>query len=225
MCGRVTLTLDKDLIMEILEDVYDVSNSPTLPAVPQYNVTPSEQLLSVIENKGSRRAGLLTWGFVPKWTKEDAIKHSLINARSETVYEKPTFKESFRTKRCLLLADHFYEWQRASTKKPYLFSITDQPLMPMAGIYTTYTKNDGSRLSTCAILTCDPNKVMAPIHHRMPVILTPDGIKQWLNPSADQQTLQTLMVPYASEHTKTYEVSTYVNSVANKGPECIRQVQ
>ncbi len=222
MCGRVTLTLDKDLIMEILEEVYDIDNTPTLPTVPSYNVAPGDQLLSVIETNTSRRAGLLTWGFVPKWTKEDAIKHSLINARSETAFEKPTFKDSFQTKRCILLADHFYEWKRAAVKRPYLFSITDQPLMPLAGLYTTYTRSDGSSLSSCAVLTCDPNDVMVPIHHRMPVILTPDTVKQWLNPTSDMNTLRALMVPYATEYTQAYEVSTYVNTVGNKGSECIK---
>lgn len=222
MCGRVTLTLDKELIMELLDEMYEVENTPLLPSVPRYNVAPGDQLLSLVQGHKSLRAGLLTWGFVPKWTKENAIKHSLINARSETALEKPTFKASFQTKRCILLADHFYEWKKGTVKRPYLFSITDQPLMPMAGLYTTYTRKDGSRLNTCAILTCAPNNVMAPIHHRMPVILPPDALKQWLNPTADMATLQSLMVPYAAETTTAYQVSTYVNTVANKGPECIQ---
>ena len=225
MCGRVTLTIDKEELMEILGEVYGVDDVRDMPSTPSYNMAPSNELLSVIEAKGQRRAGLLTWGFVPKWIKEEKISHGLINARSESIEIKPTFKTSFEKRRCIVFADHFYEWKRDTTKRPFIFQVTNQPLMPLAGIYTIYTKSDGSKLSTCAVVTCGPNEVMAPIHHRMPVILTPETIGTWLSPETSRLTLKEIMVPYPPEYTDTYEVSTYVNSVRNKDYKCIEPLE
>lgn len=221
MCGRVTLTVDKEELMEILGEVYGVEDIRDMPITPSYNMAPSNGLLSVIEVKGQRRAGLLTWGFVPKWIKEEKINHGLINARSESIEVKPTFKTSFEKRRCIVFASHFYEWKREATKRPFLFQVTNQPLMPLAGIYTIYTRSDGSKLSTCAVITCGPNEVMAPIHNRMPVILTPETMGPWLNTETSKGMLKKMMIPYPSEHTKTYEVSTYVNSVRNRDRQCI----
>lgn len=225
MCGRVTLTIDKEELMEILGEVYGVDDIRDMPMIPSYNIAPSNALLSVIEAKGQRRAGLLTWGFVPEWTKEEKISHGLINARSESVEVKPTFKTSFEKRRCVVFANHFYEWKREATKRPFLFQVTNQPLMPLAGIYSIYTKSDGSKLSTCAVITCGPNEVMAPIHNRMPVILTPETMGTWLNAATSQSGLKELMVPYAGQYTKTYEVSSYVNSVRNKDRKCIEPLK
>ena len=221
MCGRVTLTLDKETIMEILDEVYEVSNEPALPTVPNYNMAPSNQLLSVISTGEERRAGLLTWGFVPKWIDEASISHGLINARSETVDVKPTFRDAFESRRCIILADRFYEWKREAAKRPFVFQSCDQPLMPLAGVYTIYTKSDGTKLSSCAVLTCAPNEIMKPIHHRMPVILTPEGVAPWLNQRTSKDILKSLMVPYPVECMSRYEVSDYVNSVKNNGARCI----
>lgn len=224
MCGRVTLTLDKELIMEILNEVYEVNNEPALPMVPNYNMAPSNQLLSVISTGEARRAGLLTWGFVPKWTKEGAISHGLINARSETVDVKPTFRDAFESRRCIILADRFYEWKREAVKRPFVFGLCDQPLMPLAGVYTIYTKSDGTKLSSCAVLTCAPNEIMKPIHNRMPVILTPEAVDPWLSRHTSKDILKSLMIPYPSGFMATYEVSDYVNSVKNNGTRCVAPV-
>lgn len=221
MCGRVTLVLDQITIMEVLKDIYDVENKPELPEIPAYNIGPSDRLLSVIESGGKRRSGLLTWGLVPSWTKEEALKHSLINARSETVAEKPSFREAFARRRCILLASHFYEWKREGEKRPFLFEVKDQPVMAFAGIYNVYKKADGSRLSSCAILTCEPNELMAPIHHRMPVILDKKAVGLWLDPTAYRNGLEGLMRPYDPSLMQVTEVSTYVNNIKNKGPKCI----
>lgn len=228
MCGRVTLTLDKQMILDILADVFEVANTPALSHVPNYNIGPSQQLLSVIQRenpiKGSqRRAGNLTWGFIPSWTKEEDINYSLINSRSETVHEKPAFKSSFESKRCIIMADSFYEWKKGKIKRPYRFQLTDQTLFPMAGIYNTYTKKDGSKLYTCSILTCGPNSVMSPIHQRMPVILRPDTSAIWLNKEAEQKELMKLLKPYPSHLTKAYEVSDYVNSLKHNSIRCIEK--
>lgn len=224
MCGRVTLTIDKEELMEILGDIYGVEDVVDIPNTPSYNIGPSSDLLSVIEAKDRRRAGLLTWGFVADWVKEDKINHGLINARSESIDVKPSFKKSFENRRCIVFANHFYEWKRDKVKRPYLFQVTDQPLMPLAGIYSIYTKKDGSKLSTCALVTCGPNEVMAPIHHRMPVILRPENMGIWLSKTSTNEGLQELMKPYPPEFTQAYEVSSYVNSVKNKGEKCIEPI-
>ena len=221
MCGRVTLTIDQEELIEILSEVYGIEDIKDMPVSPSYNMAPSSGLLSVIEARGQRRAGVLTWGFVAPWTKEDNISHGLINARSESIESKPTFKDSFAKRRCIIFANHFYEWKRETTKRPFLFQVRDQPLMPLAGIYSIYTKADGSKLSTCALVTCGPNELMAPIHHRMPVILRPESMGAWLSPSSSQSSLKELMVPYSAQDMKTYEVSSYVNSARNQGHACI----
>lgn len=226
MCGRVTLALDKQMILDILADAFEVTNAPAISHVPNYNLGPSSPVLSIIQpgTKVQRRAGQLTWGFVPPWTKEDQIKYSLINARSETITEKPTFRNSFEQKRCIILADSFYEWKREKVKRPFRFLLKDQKLFPLAGIYTTYTHRDGKKLHTCSILTCQPNELMKPIHNRMPVILTPDSSNIWLSPKSDLGSLKELMVPYDAKKMDTYEVSTFVNSMKNNSPQCIEPV-
>lgn len=224
MCGRVTFTLDKDTVMEILGDIFNVSNQPSLPAEPNYNIGPSSNLLSVIETDAIRRAGYLKWGFVPSWAKDKSISYSLINARSETVDTKAMFRDSFKTKRCILLADSFYEWKREKTKRPFRFQITDQPLMPFAGIYSKYIRKDGSSLFTCSVLTCEPNGIMSPIHNRMPVILTPDAVNGWLDQTAEPSSLKDLLTPYDASKMSVYEVSPFVNSVKNNSPKCIEPI-
>lgn len=221
MCGRVTLTLDKQTVLDILGDVFTVVNTPEISVSPNYNIAPSNNLLSVISTGSEYRAGELKWGFVPSWAKDESIGYSMINARSETIEEKTAFKDSFASKRCILLADSFYEWKREKTKRPFRFQTTDQSLIPFAGIYSSYTREDGSKLYTCSILTCEPNNKMSQIHHRMPVILNPNSAKIWLNSETQQGALKDLCVPYADELMSVYEVNPFVNSVKNNSIKCI----
>ena len=221
MCGRVTLTLDKELIMEILGDLYEVTNTPDLPMVPAYNIGPTEKLLAVVAGNDGYRAGQLTWGLIPHWTKEDEKVAGLINARSETLHEKPAFRQAFERRRCIILADHFFEWRREKAKRVYAFQTKDQTLKPFAGVYNVYRKKDGCQISTCAILTCEPNELMAPIHDRMPVILNENSIHHWLKAEETMDDLKKLFKPYPKDRMTAYEVSSYVNSVRNKGPETL----
>lgn len=216
VCGRVTLTLDKETIMNILGDIYDVTNTPELPYVPAYNIAPSENVLSVISSETGRRAGSLTWGLIPHWTAEDNISYGLINARSESVHEKPAFRQAFSERRCIVLADHFFEWKREKEKRAFAFQVKDQSLMPLAAIYNIYTRSDGSKISTCAVLTCEPNGVMQPIHNRMPVILMQKDIDSWLSGYTSQDDLKQILKPYPDSMMTTYEVSSYVNSPRHK---------
>jgi len=225
MCGRVTLTLDKQMIQEILGDVFNVSNTPALENTPNYNIAPTNDLLSIIQTNDTYRAGQLKWGFVPTWAKNESVGYTLINARSETVDTKQTFKDSFQTKRCILLADSFYEWKREKAKRPFRFQTTDQPLIPFAGIYSQFIRKDGSKLFTCSILTCEPNEMMSTIHNRMPVILNPDTSKIWLNNTSDLSLLKSLCVPYSDDLMTMYEVSSYVNSVKHNSIKCIEPIE
>jgi len=244
MCGRVTLALDKQMIMDILADVFNISNTPAISNVPNYNIGPSSKVLSLISgdkrpsntihNKDglragttfstSPRAGYLSWGFVPSWAKEEDINYSLINARSETVSEKSMFKSSFQHKRCIILADSFYEWKREKIRRPFRFQVASQTLFPMAGLYSSFIKKNGDKLFTCSILTCPPNELMKPIHHRMPVILTPESSKIWLAKESSEVMLKDLLKPYPASDMNRYEVSSLVNSIKNNSPNCIKPV-
>ena len=221
MYGRVSLTLDKQTVLNILGDVFNVSNTPDITTSPNYNIAPSTNLLSIINTGKSYHAGHLKWGFVPTWAKDDSIGYSMINARSETIETKTAFKESFSSKRCILLADSFYEWKREKNKRPFRFQTTDQSLIPFAGIYSKYTRKDGSLLYTCSILTCQPNETMAKIHNRMPVILNPNTSKIRLDKSSQIQTLKNLCLPYSDKNMSLYEVNSFVNSAKNNTIKCI----
>jgi putative SOS response-associated peptidase YedK len=150
----------------------------------------------------------------------------MINARSETVTEKPAFKDSFKNKRCVILADGFYEWMhKDSSKTPMRILMTSHELFPMAGLWSSYTKADGSRLYTCAIITTAANNTVSPIHDRMPVILTEETKKIWLDPEIrDLSFLSTILIPYDSDKMYSYKVSPLVNNPSNEGVECINSL-
>lgn len=224
MCGRMTLVLDAKSIEEILEDIFHIVNPAdvTQPGflAPQYNIAPSHPLLSVIETKDKeRRGGYLTWGFKPSWAK-DAF-NPLINSRSETITEKPMFKSAFSQKRCIILADSFYEWDKKHDNQPYRFLLKDQKFIPLAGIYTSYKGPDNQTIYGCSVLTCPPNELMAPIHQRMPVILSPDAIDSWLSLDSSETRLKDLLMPYNHQLMTKYPVSSHVNSVKNQDSRCI----
>jgi putative SOS response-associated peptidase YedK len=158
----------------------------------------------------------MEWGLIPFWSKKGK---GLINARAETVSSKPSFKRAFRSKRCLVPASSFFEWQQTSEGKvPFLIKLKDQELFALAGLYEEWTNAEGEPIKTYAILTCGPNTLMAPIHNRMPVILTPRAEGTWLNPAAELPALRQLLKPYAASQMEAYLVSRDVNSPANEGP-------
>lgn len=225
MCGRVTLTLDKQMVMDILGDVLQVSNEPDLQPLPNYNIGPAQPLLSVIRHQGNHRAGYLRWGYIPSYATDESIGYKLINTRSEGINEKPTFQEAFATKRCLILADSFYEWKREKEKVPFRFMLTNEQPMLFPGLYSTFIRKDGQKLHTCSIITCAANKVMEPIHHRMPVILTPNESHIWLNESTDPSELLSLLLPLHEDQIRCYEVSSFVNNIKNNSPRCIEPAE
>ena len=172
---------------------------------------------------------LFHWGLIPSWAKDPKIGNQMINARSETLSEKPSFRSAYKRRRCLVLADGYYEWQKIpgeKTKQPVYIRLKSQKPFAFAGLWEVW-KGTGmdEPLRSCTIITCPPNAVLAEIHHRMPVILPAEAYAAWLAPDEQSaETLQSLLVPYADEEMEAYSVSRFVNRPANNSPECIAPV-
>ncbi|HEY9077004.1 MAG TPA: SOS response-associated peptidase [Anaerolineaceae bacterium] len=217
MCGRFTLTLEADDIREILR----AGDIPVDYSV-RFNIAPT-QSVAVIKDT-SRDITMMRWGLVPSWAKDIEIGSRLINARSETVMEKPSFRQSFLRRRCLILADGFYEWKRAregsNVSQPYYFRLHDQKLFGFAGLWDAWKATDGTTLMSCTILTCPANDVVRQVHERMPVILSSDWMWEWLQPQSPDRLLPMLR-PYKPEETISYPVSKRVNIATIDGPELI----
>jgi len=226
MCGRFTITLQKKELREYVYEKYQIPTMRDDIQLPRYNVAPGQQVISVLNDGTAYRIGLLQWGFVPFFAKDEKIGFNMINAKSETLIEKPSFKPSFLNKRCIILADGFYEWKREDgTKVPYRFTLTPESLFPMAGLWSSFTRLDGTKLFTCTIITTKANTLMAPIHDRMPVILTDETVSTWLNPQVnDLSYLSNLLTPYDSSKMSFYRVPTIVGNAKNDSPECISRI-
>ncbi len=192
--------------------------------VPRYNIAPTDDVLAVRvrdQSKG-RESALLRWGLVPHWAKDATVAARTINARAETVAEKPAYRDSFRSRRCLIPADGFYEWQkRLSGKQPYYFNMKDGKVFALAGLWDEW-RQVGNGLESCTILTTEPNELTRPIHSRMPVILQPTDYDTWLDPELnDPVQLGSLLCPFPAQQMAAYPVSTFVSRAGNEGPTCI----
>jgi putative SOS response-associated peptidase YedK len=224
MCGRFTLTATFEEIIDRfdIQAFLDEENY-----APSYNIAPSQAVLAVINDGKSNRMGFLKWGLVPPWAKDPAIGHKMINARAETISEKPSFRNAFNKKRCLVIADSFYEWKRHEdkSKTPIRIKLKSDNLFAMAGIWEAWKSPEGKTLYTCSVVTTGPNELMKNIHDRMPVILKPDDEKIWLNPSiSGTGDLNKLLVPFDENLMETYEVSSLVNSPKNNSVELIQKI-
>jgi putative SOS response-associated peptidase YedK len=218
MCGRFTLTLEPGELQQLLD------LGPFVHIVqPRYNVAPS-QPIPIVKDPNTRAVELYKWGLVPFWSKDIAIGNRLINARAETAAEKPAFRAAYKYRRCLILADGFYEWKKepqSKAKTPYLFKLKDDGPFTFAGLYEHWEPPVGGELHTCTILTCAPNALVGEVHSRMPVMLDAEARWRWLDPNADKKTLQSLLVPYPADEMKGFPVSAAVNSPANDNPEVV----
>ena len=221
MCGRYTLSKDH----QELEGRFDFK-SPGFQWVPRYNIAPTQPVMAVMGD-GERSAELLRWGLIPFWAKDAGIGSKMINARAETVAEKPSFRRSLRQRRCLVPADGFYEWQRnGKMRLPMHITLKSGDAFAFAGLWESWTSPSSEVTRSCAIVTTSANSVLAPIHARMPVILAGDAEDVWLDPTADDPAdLLGLLVPYPSELMEPHPVSTLVNTPDNDSPECIRPLQ
>lgn len=243
MCGRYTLTDPGEQLIRHFQ-------LTGLPAEyrPRYNIAPTQPVLAVIGN-GQRRAGLLRWGLVPGWAKDPSIGSRLINARAETVAEKPAFRHALRRRRCLIPADGFYEWrQQGGRKQPMRIVRRDGGLFAFAGLWESWRPPQASApapgrtapsgaggeararanvvLYTCTIITTEANGALRSIHERMPVILPPEAYDLWLDQDVDDPAaLLPLLKPRPDDELVAYPVSTLVNDVRNDSPDCIRPLQ
>ena len=219
MCGRFTLTINP----ADLQDAFSNYNFPVRFA-PRFNIAPSQPILA-IPNDNKLAADFFVWGLIPMWAKDPTIGSRLINARGETLAEKPSFRGSYRHKRCLILADGFYEWKSVGDKKtktPYYIHMRDRQPFAMAGLWDSWESHDGSSLKTCTIITTTPNELMETIHDRMPVILHPRDYAKWLDVTPQTpENLQPLIKPFNADVMSAYPVSTLVNKPANDMPELV----
>jgi len=216
MCGRYSLVSE----LSQLQAEFDFEFSAEL--TPRYNIAPGQDVLAIGYNNGRRIGSYLRWGLVPFWAKEEKIGYKLINARMESLEEKPSFKHAFQKRRCLIICDGYYEWKKTkSEKQPFRFVMKDRRPFAMAGLFEVWKKADGTKpLSTCTIITTEANASTEDIHDRMPVILKQEDYDYWMNPkNSNINELKQLLVPYSAEAMDKYEVSTLVNSPKNEGEE------
>lgn len=226
MCGRFTISISENELRDYLKESFDIEEAKSDFELPRYNVAPGQPVISIINDGKKNRVGLFKWGLVPPFAKDEKIGNNLINAKSETLVDKPSFKPSFQSKRCVILANGFFEWRKEEKgKTPMHILMTDHSIFPMAGLWSTYIKADGSKLHTTTIITTSANELVSSIHDRMPVILTEESKKIWLNPNIkDFPTLQKVLTPYDTNKMKAYKVSSLVNTATNDSAECIKEV-
>lgn len=218
MCGRFTLTLNAEQLTLAL----GLSGIPRDWA-PRYNIAPSQDVL-VVRDARARHAERMRWGLVPSWAQDDSIGNRLINARAETLGQKPAFRSAFGTRRCLILADGFYEWQHSEGRRgravPYLFRLKNRRPFAFAGLWEAWRNPAGETLLTCTIITCPANELVAQVHGRMPVILDQETCWSWLE-SASLAHLQTWLQPYPADQMEVIQVGQTVNNPNVDDPWCI----
>jgi putative SOS response-associated peptidase YedK len=222
MCGRYSLTTAP----EALRRLFDFDTTPNL--APRYNIAPTQSAPVVrAAGGGGRELAMLRWGLIPSWAKDASVGGKMINARSETVAEKPSFRSAFRQRRCLVPADGFYEWRReGEIKQPYRIGMKDGHAFAFAGLWESWRESeDGEAVESFTILTCEANRKLRPIHPRMPVILTPESYETWLDTSpGSAERAMSVPRPFAVEPMAFYRVSTRVNSPRNDDPDCLKPI-
>jgi putative SOS response-associated peptidase YedK len=222
MCGRFTLVADPNE----LRMAFPWVNIPQ-PAEPRYNVAPT-QPVAIIPNDGRNQLDYFVWGLIPPWAKDPSIGNRMINARSETLIEKPAFRNAFRRRRCLIPASGFYEWKAVEgqkTKTPMYIQLESAKPFAFAGLWERWDSSDGSTVLSCAIITTSPNELMSHIHNRMPVILKPEDYSLWIETGEQPiNRLQALLKPYPADEMKAYAVSRMVNSPNVDEPALIKPI-
>lgn len=224
MCGRYSLYADYRTLLERFE-IEETAVEESAYAT-SYNIAPSQEVLAVVNDGTKNRLGFLKWGLVPPWAKDEKVGYKMINARAETAAEKPSFRQAFKKKRCLVIADSFYEWRRTDEgKTPMLIKLKRGEPFAFAGLWESWKSPEGKVVNSCTILTTKSNELMGTIHDRMPVVLSKEGEKIWLDPKVqDPDVLGELLTAFDSKEMEAYEVSDAVNSPKHKGPELIKKV-
>ncbi|MBC8123110.1 MAG: SOS response-associated peptidase [Gemmatimonadaceae bacterium] len=219
MCGRFTLSQSPEAIAEAF------ALTAPIAVEPRYNIAPTQDVLTVRATAEGRSAIAVRWGLVPSWSKDPSIGARMINARSETVAEKPSFRSALRSRRCLVVADGFYEWQKAEgKKKPYYICLEDSRVFAFAGLWER-SGEAGKEIETCTIITTAANELMMPIHERMPVILDAPNYEDWLDPDEQRaEAVLPLLRPYSPSSMVAFPVSTLVNSPSQDKPELVNSL-
>jgi putative SOS response-associated peptidase YedK len=219
MCGRFALYTDPIALAK----QFQAENVPELQ--PNYNVAPSQAIPIIRNEQGHRLFAMARWGLIPSWAKDIKIGYNTINARADTVAEKPSFRSAFQRRRCLIPADGYFEWQEipdSKIKQPWYISLKNQEPMALAGLWEHWQGSDGSEIESCTIIVTAGNELMQPIHDRMPVILSTETWDTWLDAAnTNKQGLQTLLNQYPADEMTAWPVGTVVNSPRHNGEVCI----
>jgi len=219
VCGRFALAIPSWALAEFYELDYFSDFTP------KYNIAPTQQIFTINKESNERVGKIRSWGLISSWSKEPKIGSKMINARSETVTEKPAFKSAFRYRRCLIPALGFYEWNRKEkNKQPYYIRMRDGTLFTFAGLWENWKKVEGKEIESCTILTTEANNVVNQIHDRMPVILRHEDFDLWLDSHSNIELLKPLLIPYSSEKMQMYPVNSYVNKTQNEDSKCIETI-
>jgi len=224
MCGRFTQTQTDP---NVVQTAFNLPDTPP-ESPPRYNIAPGTPIAVIVQEAGANRLDYMHWGLIPAWSKDRQIANRLINARGETVHEKPSFRAAFKARRCLIVADGFYEWRKNAdgSKTPMYIQVQEGALFGMAGLWENWQDPaSGESLQSCTIITTQPNTLMQAIHDRMPVILPTEDYAPWLDPhNRDTDTLRHLLHPYNPALMRAYTVSTQVNNPRNDTPALIQHM-
>lgn len=229
MCGRFTNSQRKsDEIQQPLEAQLGIEPPEDDRGYERFNIAPTQEVLAAVEDQGGRRMESLRWGLVPRWAKDLRIGYKMINARAETIDERPAYRGLVRHSkhRCLIFADGYYEWQKPEDPKqprrPFHFSLEDGEPFCFAGLWTNWNAPDGAVVPSCTIVTCEANELARPIHERMPVMLAdPESWESWLDPGVESAAARELLVPISAERMIVRPANPIVNSARKEGPDCL----
>jgi len=220
MCGRFDCHSDISVVVKVFK-----IDRLSIEYKPHYNIAPSQNII-VVKDSGKRELIQCRWGFIPSWAKDPSMGFKMINARAETLMEKPAFKDAFRNQRCLVVADGFYEWVReGKVKQPIYISLKSHTPVGFAGLYSVWRSPEGEDICTCTIITTDANELLRPIHDRMPAIIPKDKEDLWLDPkTTEKEKLLPLLTPYPSNELESYRVSPIMNKPEYDSAEAISPI-
>lgn len=223
MCGRYTLS-KREKLAEMLAGRFqaEFDDFSQIRIVPRFNIAPTQKIPVVVQSENGRKLIEARWGLVPSWAKDEKIGNSLVNARCETVSSKAAFRSAFKSRRCLVPADGFYEWAKTPKGKvPHHFTLKDDGLFAFAGLWESWRNSAGEEVRSASLITTTPNELVAPVHDRMPVILAPECESAWLDDSTPTDALTGLLRPFPAHAMKERAVSPAVNRATYDGPELL----
>ncbi|QVL31551.1 SOS response-associated peptidase [Telmatocola sphagniphila] len=222
MCGRFTQYNHRRLLARLHQLGLDEDDIDS----PYYNLSPSQLILAVRRVIDHNEIARLRWGLIPSWAKDTSIGYKTINARCETIHEKPAFRSAFKHRRCLIPADGFYEWKQVKPKTPYFVYRADKEPMVFAGLWESWTSPEGEIIESCSIVTTEASEIIKPLHERMPVMVEPENFERWLDPAiTTREKLEDLFLTPPSQLLALHPVSALVNSPRNQGPALIEAVE